>query len=288
MAKAVAIFMGFFALIFTIHTSGNPLVPLLWAIVVGGGAYLITERLQNSAEAARLHRSAQEGYRRSIDAICDSSIDAFENIPKHLLSSEELLDVAENEFRESVFSPFWDSIERALHKLGAVNSNVGEITTNSARYRDLATKLDTKPPPFPVDPEAAKRLAIANGTARRLQKIVRTAQANFQFATIYEQRRTNAILVEGFTTLESAISGLGPRLDEGFARLASEAAASRDAAEEQAASIKGAVEAATAQAATLAKTASSSEAKRDQRAEVALGMLDNIQRRRTPPPLSKY
>ena len=41
-------------------------------------------------------------------------------------------------------------------------------------------------------------LATANDTTARLQRIRRKAQGNFQFATIYEQRKTREILVAGY------------------------------------------------------------------------------------------
>ena len=47
---------------------------------------------------------------------------------------------------------------------------------------------------------------VATATAERMQAIVRKAQRNFQFATIYEQRKTNQILVAGFTTLAQALN----------------------------------------------------------------------------------
>ena len=41
-------------------------------------------------------------------------------------------------------------------------------------------------------------LATANDTTARLQRIRRKAQRNFQFATIYEQRKTREILIAGY------------------------------------------------------------------------------------------
>ena len=38
---------------------------------------------------------------------------------------------------------------------------------------------------------------------------MRKAQGNFHFASIYEQRKTNKILIGGFTTLEQAINQVG-------------------------------------------------------------------------------
>jgi hypothetical protein len=50
------------------------------------------------------------------------------------------------------------------------------------------------------------KLGVGATTAERMQATVRKAQRNFQFATIYEQRKTNQILVEGFTSLAEALN----------------------------------------------------------------------------------
>jgi hypothetical protein len=44
--------------------------------------------------------------------------------------------------------------------------------------------------------------------ADRLRGVVRKGQTSFQFATIYEQRRTNQILIAGFVTLGDALERL--------------------------------------------------------------------------------
>jgi hypothetical protein len=54
-----------------------------------------------------------------------------------------------------------------------------------------------------------------------LRSIVRVAQKNFQFATIYEQRKTNQLLIGGFSTLAQAINDLGSRLESSLDELTS-------------------------------------------------------------------
>lgn len=52
------------------------------------------------------------------------------------------------------------------------------------------------------------------GTAKRLATTVRMAQRNFEFSTIYEQRKTNKLLYEGFRNLGDAIYSLGDRITD--------------------------------------------------------------------------
>ena len=47
-----------------------------------------------------------------------------------------------------------------------------------------------------------------------MKAIVRTAQRDFQFATIFEQRKTNQILVAGFTNLGQALDQMTRQLSQ--------------------------------------------------------------------------
>lgn len=46
-------------------------------------------------------------------------------------------------------------------------------------------------------------------TSQRIKALYRQAQKDPHYAQIYEQRRTNKILIEGFRSLNDAIAGLG-------------------------------------------------------------------------------
>ncbi|MGH6826224.1 hypothetical protein [Methyloceanibacter sp.] len=176
-------------------------------------ARLKAQNAHRAQEAAQ-EAAQQLAYQSQILSACNQSLIEFENIPKDLMTAEELLSTAENEFQDGAFSPFWDSIERAMCKLGAVDGSIKLIAHYSQEYKTFTESFAGVPPPFPVDPVSAHRLGTVNGTAGRLKQIVRKAQRNFQFATIYEQRRTNEILIAGFTSLGEAIHGVGERLQE--------------------------------------------------------------------------
>ena len=131
------------------------------------------------------------------------------------MSAEQLLDTAENEFQDSAFSPFWDSIERAMQRLGAVDGGIKLITDYSNKYKAIAKSYKGEPPAFPIDPDSwradsrpsALPLGVCRSSCARRRR-------NFQFATIYEQRKTSEILIAGFANLGEAIHGLGTRLEE--------------------------------------------------------------------------
>jgi hypothetical protein len=122
-----------------------------------------------------------------------------------------------------------------------------------------------------------------------MKSIVRTAQRNFHFASIYEHRKTNQLLVAGFSTLgqalgsmtqeiTSSINDLGvsvermsSTLEHGFANLNEHFDAARS-------SVKDSAEQRDTEHHDLIRTLSNSAT----REKKALQMLDNIQRHRRP------
>ena len=79
-----------------------------------------------------------------------------------------------------------------------------------AVHKTEMVKLDSTPPAFRLDIDT---LPGATRTADRMHSIVRRAQKDFQFATIYEQRKTNQLLVEGFANLGQALNEMSYRLN---------------------------------------------------------------------------
>jgi hypothetical protein len=237
------------------------------------------EKSRRDEEARR-----QPACRRTIFDACEASIRAFENIPKHLMTAEELLDTAEDEFQEGAFSPFWDSIERAMFQLGKVDEGIKVIADSSIQYKSLSGSYNGELLPFPVDLPSARRLGTINNVAGKLQKVVRVAQRDFQFATIYEQRKTNQILIAGFTNLGEAIQGVGIRLQESVEILG-------DQISELSSSIITSNEAlleATKSASQAANETASQATNFAARQEEANKKLDNIQRHRIPPPWADH
>jgi methyl-accepting chemotaxis protein len=157
---------------------------------------------------------------------------------------------------------------------------------------------------------------MAKDSAGRLQRIVRKAQRNFEFATIYEQRKTNEILIAGFATLGEAIYGLGSRLEQSIGMLCERIDdlsssmekmnkkiidAVRDVSSavgevsyrvgdvssllEEVSSGVGHLSSAIEAADTRAQATISEQAARQEKANK---MLDNIQRHRVPPPFAEH
>ena len=152
------------------------------------------EMIRQKEEQER-QQEFQRGYHKKMIVLGEESISFFEGLPKYLESAEKYLDQAEVNFSYGAFAPFWDSIEKATKMLGRFEESIQRIKSNSSIYTTLIGKYEDIPPQFPLTRQSVTKLDVGTETAKRMNVIAWTAQRNFQFATIYEQRKTNQILV---------------------------------------------------------------------------------------------
>lgn len=138
----------------------------------------------------------------SLATLLATSKSTFFSLKQLVPAANAHLDKAEMEFKEGAFAPFWDEVEHATNRLAAYHQDVNTIDRNATEYTGRASRLSVLIPKFDM-PKG--ELPDARPIAVRLSKIVRQAQKDFQFATIYEQRKTNQLLYAGFGTLASAI-----------------------------------------------------------------------------------
>ncbi len=132
--------------------------------------------------------------------------------------AEVALGEAEKEFKEGAFAPFWDAVEKVVISLGNFDQAVKFVVENSQQHLECVESLDNDRPVFSV---ALDNLPDPRSTSQRLHSIVRRAQKDFQFATIYEQRKTNEILVAGFGDLANALTNMDDRISSSLNDLAS-------------------------------------------------------------------
>jgi len=237
-----------------------------------------------SAEEARHQRQIAEqlGYQNEMVALGEQSLVLFESMPNLIRSAEENLDQAEIEFSDGTFAPFWDCIESVAKTLGRFDEGAHRIKANSYRYTELVKKYGHIPPKFPLAHHSVTGLSVAVATAERMKAIVRKAQCDFQFATIYEQRKTNQILVAGFTNLAQALREMTSQITASIDDLARSVDGITFTIGESLRNIHsriGDIAEATDRHAEEASTASSEAAERERK---ALEVLDNIQRWKRP------
>jgi hypothetical protein len=179
-----------------------------------------TRQAEQRAHLER-HKKTQQGYHQQMITLGEQSLSLFESIPQYLKDTESHLDQAEIDFAERAFAPFWDSIEMAVNTLGFFDKSVCQIKIDLSYYTELIEKYEEVPPEFPLSRQSIEKLAVGTTTAERLKSIARKAQCKIKFAMIYEQRKTNQILVAGFTNLAQALNGMASRITTSIYDLAS-------------------------------------------------------------------
>lgn len=138
------------------------------------------------------------------------------SLPSLLRDTDNLLSHAEEEFDGRAYAPFWDNIEQAALRLGVFNSSLARLEAVVESYKCILHGQVHNFPPLAVQsgdiPSPARQ-------AESLRQLVRMGQTNFEFATIWEHRKTQAAIMEGFRTLGDAVNNLGLRIDDSLSRV---------------------------------------------------------------------
>jgi len=250
------------------------------------------EAAKAAARAAEVKRHTEEQrlLLEQVNALSEKSLRLLELMPQQLDSAQRYLDRAEADFADSAFAPFWDSIENAAKDLGYFNEAIFRIKENYCEHGRLARAYESPIPKFPIANGSITKLDVGTAIAERMKKTVRTAQRNFQFATIYEHRKTNQILVAGFSSMGQALDEMGSRIADSICELGESIEATTSASTEAITSAvtsgldeinsRSAAEAETAEQYRDERMRQSSAASNRERKVIA--MLDNIQRHRKP------
>jgi hypothetical protein len=235
------------------------------------------KRLAAQAEHAKrkkeeMHRAAQMALKTELTDLCTNSVAALDRIPHRIVGAERSIDLAEVDYSDRAFAPFWDDIEAAAEELGEFGSEIRQLKANSDRYREISRNYQNTPPGFPVSNFSLAKLDSATATAQRLQNVVRRAQRDIDFAQIYEARRTNAILIKGFANLAQALREMTCRIESSIQDLARSVSDLGTDLEGVVASIQASVDE-TQKSTTRAATESASRQRR------TIGLLEEIQDR---------
>ena len=220
-------------------------------------------------------RNKQESYYKEIINLGEDSITLFEALPKGLEVAEIYLNQAEVDFSDGAFAPFWDSIEKATKSLSYFVKGIQLIKEKSSQYTKVIGEYEGVSPQFPLLKQSIEKLGVGTATAKRMDSIVRSAQCNYHFATIYEQRKTNQILVAGFTSLADALREMTWTINDSIADLATSVGETGLMLNESMSMIQS-------QIGHIADDFTEEASEREKRERKALEMLDNIQHDRRP------
>jgi hypothetical protein len=181
---------------------------------------------------ARLAQAAQEAERK-IEEIRSNSLRIVKELSTELSASLASLAQAREEFSSNAFGPFWDTVEKGALHLARFKVSVDMLSENARKDEEILSHWKHSFPPFPVTRDL---IPDATPAVHELQQVVRLGQTNFEFASIWEQRKTREVLIEGFDTLGQAIVELGSAITGSVSklesRMASELAESRAVQEE--------------------------------------------------------
>ena len=194
-------------------STGEAVASFAVLLVPAGIIIGIVTPLREDAEKRRQQeeRERQEAKRKQdeLDAECRSLASLHESAKETFLSLNKLvpfasrhLNKAEHEFSEGAFEPFWAEVESATNQLAAYHQGIQSVERGATEYSRRSSVLSVRVPSFKMP---LGELRDARPVAARLSQIVRRAQKDIQFATIYQQRKTNQLLYAGFGTLASAI-----------------------------------------------------------------------------------
>jgi hypothetical protein len=137
------------------------------------------------------------------------SIHLVGELPELLWQASNSLEMARQEYSSNAFSPYWDFIEHAAGHLATYNKNIQTIRSHAVNY--YAT-LQGKAHNFPSFLPDQEPFPDPTPLIENLNKTSRLGLTNYQFANIWEQRRTQKTIVEGFRTLGDAISNMADSL----------------------------------------------------------------------------
>lgn len=218
-----------------------------------------------AASAEEIERAATaEELGRKLQQLSDTHSEVnqlVQQFPALLQAVSSSLDLCDQEFRRGAFSPFWSSVESTTERLGEISESLNHFHMLADLHvqmkQDLVDNYKAHVNVFPVRLRDLQIAEQAQQLSQRMDSLVGKAQTNFQFASIYEQRRTNALLIAGFSNLGQAIYGMTSMITDKLAGVVT------------------AIDAASATSEAQGKSAIA-------QSEEAIAMLNNIQKRRLP------
>jgi hypothetical protein len=126
------------------------------------------------------------------------------------------LQQAQQEYEEKAYGPFWDAVEGAARCLGEYQIELELLAASSTRYYESLKERTHSFPDFCV---TYNGIPSPSPALNDLRRVVRLGQTNFEFATIWEHRRTREVLIAGFRTLEAAVTNVGSRIEDSLGTL---------------------------------------------------------------------
>lgn len=180
------------------------------------------ERRRRQRQAALENRQKEEAHKQrqaqlaqSLEHAVSQSRSLLPMLTTSLAQASQRLTQAKQEYADGAFAPFWVAIEKTSAALEAYSVAIATIEKNALDYRELKAEFGGNPPSLHVVTAYPDPTRIVN----QMKALVLKARRDFQFAAIYDQRRTDALLQVGLMRLASALDGLGTRFANAIGNL---------------------------------------------------------------------
>jgi len=210
-------------------------------VIVGIIIYNIIKYYDDKNQIIKKLEGNLENYKKIVSEINDACLKskiAFDEIPRNLLTVGELLVRAEQEYFNKEYINYWDSIETVALKFKKCDKFIHEVINLSQTYLENTKRImdseitildcDKKYNTnyykqliiieknllvFPINIESIKNAVASARERNKYKEILYKGQTNYEFASIFEQRKTNKLLLKGFKNLHQAIINLGDNIE---------------------------------------------------------------------------
>lgn len=135
----------------------------------------------------------------------DEFVHYHKRLRQLIQDADVALSHARSEFSSRAFSPFFDQVELAAIKLSLFANNLERAHVYGNRYRNLLLPTENT---FPKLVDVRGMIPDPTNALQGLAQVLRMAQTDYQFATIWEQRKTREAIVDGFDNLGDACQQL--------------------------------------------------------------------------------
>ncbi|MCP4549421.1 MAG: hypothetical protein GY835_23445 [bacterium] len=188
---------------------------LLWTFRSNVKAYNETqiEKVRNAA------RSAAD----SANKLIEETQAKWASLPGLIEEASENLAIAEQEFSESAYLPFWHRIRATTILLGRFTSTTAEIVGHQRDYEKTLNKYEhTFPSAIPLDGE----LPDISNTMVKLRTVERKGLTDRNFTNTLSHMNTQSVLIKGFGSLHTALDNIAGQLSASLADMTEELAES--------------------------------------------------------------
>jgi len=126
-------------------------------------------------------------------------------IDQSVRRAAQALALADNEFKNHRFAPFWDAMEAAVTAIGECH---GAQQTLAADIDQYVGVLEAKRHDFPSWDTAVTTIPDVAPLLTRFVQLKSAAEADYQFASMREFRETRQVMIAGFRTLGEALRNM--------------------------------------------------------------------------------